>query len=151
MHRPLRSSHCRILFIGVEGLAVAYGVASNNMTLPIPDDCYQPFDGLLRACWQRRCGSFSFAWSTFATAISLCQLLSPPSPGDLKLRPTFAAILATLQGQATKPFLSVPRGTFKRMQSSWTPQIEVGCLRPCTGCHDGCSHTGWCMYMHAWS
>eukprot|EP00045_Choanoeca_perplexa_P016081 m.212445 g.212445 ORF g.212445 m.212445 type:complete len:752 (-) comp17162_c0_seq2:1736-3991(-) len=82
---------------GVEGLAVAYGVASNNLTLPIPDDCYQPFDGLLKACWQR----------------------------NLKARPTFAAIINTLQGQATGAFLSVPRGTFKRMQSSWTPQIEA--------------------------
>eukprot|EP00730_Choanoeca_flexa_P016886 TRINITY_DN8061_c0_g1_i1.p1 TRINITY_DN8061_c0_g1~~TRINITY_DN8061_c0_g1_i1.p1 ORF type:complete len:740 (+),score=153.38 TRINITY_DN8061_c0_g1_i1:177-2396(+) len=82
---------------GVEGLAVAYGVASNNLTLPIPDDCYQPFDTLLKQCWQR----------------------------DIKDRPSFASIITTLQNPATGRFMSVPRGTFKIKQSSWTPQIAA--------------------------
>ncbi|KAL1425638.1 hypothetical protein MTO96_019059 [Rhipicephalus appendiculatus] len=36
---------------GIDALAVAYGVAVNKLTLPIPSTCPAPFSQLMQACW----------------------------------------------------------------------------------------------------
>lgn len=36
---------------GIDGLAVAYGVAVNKLTLPIPSTCPEPFAKLMEGKW----------------------------------------------------------------------------------------------------
>ena len=36
---------------GIDGLAVAYGVAVNKLTLPIPSTCPEPFARLMKGIW----------------------------------------------------------------------------------------------------
>lgn len=36
---------------GIDGLAVAYGVAVNKLTLPIPSTCPEPFAKLMKGIW----------------------------------------------------------------------------------------------------
>uniref|UniRef100_A0A7N8X8D1 mitogen-activated protein kinase kinase kinase n=1 Tax=Mastacembelus armatus TaxID=205130 RepID=A0A7N8X8D1_9TELE len=38
-------------FRGIDGLAVAYGVAMNKLALPIPSTCPEPFARLMEDCW----------------------------------------------------------------------------------------------------
>lgn len=37
---------------GIDGLAVAYGVAVNKLTLPIPSTCPEPFAHLMAGVWK---------------------------------------------------------------------------------------------------
>lgn len=43
----------KVPYEGVEGMAVAYGVATNSLSLPIPATCPEPFHDLLQlvGCW----------------------------------------------------------------------------------------------------
>lgn len=38
---------------GIDGLAVAYGVAVNKLTLPIPSTCPEPFAKLMEGNWEQ--------------------------------------------------------------------------------------------------
>ena len=40
---------------GIDGLAVAYGVAVNKLTLPIPSTCPEPFAKLMKGIWVSLC------------------------------------------------------------------------------------------------
>jgi serine/threonine protein kinase len=36
---------------GVEGMAVAYGIATNRLSLPVPATCPEPFRYLMQQVW----------------------------------------------------------------------------------------------------
>ncbi|XP_067124061.1 mitogen-activated protein kinase kinase kinase 11-like isoform X2 [Centruroides vittatus] len=81
---------------GIDALAVAYGVAVNKLTLPIPSTCPTAFSRLMKACWD-------------------------PDPHN---RPTFVDILHDLEEIARSPFMSTPQESFHTLQEDWKHEIE---------------------------
>ncbi|XP_050048820.1 mitogen-activated protein kinase kinase kinase 9-like [Dermacentor andersoni] len=89
---------------GIDALAVAYGVAVNKLTLPIPSTCPAPFSQLMQACWN----------------------------SDSHQRPSFSAILTELDKITRSPFMSTPHESFHTLQEDWRHEIahlfdEVRC------------------------
>ncbi|KAJ8044424.1 Mitogen-activated protein kinase kinase kinase 10 [Holothuria leucospilota] len=81
---------------GINSLAVAYGVAVNKYTLPIPTTCPGEFADILTACWN-------------------C---------DPHQRPTFSDILDTLKVIIASSFIETPSESFHTMQENWRQEIE---------------------------
>lgn len=81
---------------GIDALAVAYGVAVNKLTLPIPSTCPTAFSRLMKACWD-------------------------PDPHN---RPTFIDILRDLEEISRSPFMSTPQESFHTLQEDWKHEIE---------------------------
>ncbi|KAJ8683822.1 hypothetical protein QAD02_019614 [Eretmocerus hayati] len=84
-----------IPYKGIDDLAIAYGVAVNKLTLPIPSTCPQAWRCLLEACW------------TF----------------DNHGRPGFAEILVALD-EVRSAFAATPYESFHTMQDDWRLEIE---------------------------
>ncbi|XP_043672631.1 mitogen-activated protein kinase kinase kinase 11-like isoform X3 [Vespula pensylvanica] len=80
---------------GIDALAVAYGVAVNKLTLPIPSTCPQPWRCLMEACWS----------------------------SDSHCRPGFAEILLALD-EVRSAFAATPHESFHTMQEDWRLEIE---------------------------
>ncbi|XP_043503568.1 mitogen-activated protein kinase kinase kinase 11-like isoform X3 [Polistes fuscatus] len=80
---------------GIDALAVAYGVAVNKLTLPIPSTCPQPWRCLMEACWS----------------------------SDSHCRPGFAEILLALD-EVRSAFAATPHESFHTMQDNWRLEIE---------------------------
>jgi hypothetical protein len=87
---------CEVPYRGVDAMAVAYGVAVNKLTLPIPKTCPPPFSELLESCWNPVAQS----------------------------RPSFKEIIKTLEEIARSPFVRTPNGSFQSMQRDWQSEIE---------------------------
>lgn len=81
---------------GIDGLAVAYGVAVNKLTLPIPSTCPEPFARLMAECWEQ----------------------------DPHRRPSFAAILSQLTVLETQVLHDLPQESFHSMQDDWKLEIQ---------------------------
>uniref|UniRef100_A0A3B1KIF4 Mitogen-activated protein kinase kinase kinase n=1 Tax=Astyanax mexicanus TaxID=7994 RepID=A0A3B1KIF4_ASTMX len=81
---------------GIDGLAVAYGVAVNKLTLPIPSTCPEPFAKLMEDCWDQ----------------------------DPHVRPTFAAILEQLTAIEEAVMATMPQDSFHSMQEDWRVEIQ---------------------------
>ncbi|XP_048863123.1 mitogen-activated protein kinase kinase kinase 21 isoform X2 [Brienomyrus brachyistius] len=81
---------------GIDGLAVAYGVAVNKLTLPIPSTCPEPFAKLMEECWE-------------------------PDP---HVRPSFAAILEQLTVIEEAVMATMPQDSFHSMQEDWRLEIQ---------------------------
>ncbi|XP_022083042.1 mitogen-activated protein kinase kinase kinase 11-like [Acanthaster planci] len=81
---------------GIDGLAVAYGVAVQKLTLPIPSTCPEPFVRILDECWN-------------------------PEPHQ---RPSFSEILNHLREIADSPFIDTPHESFRSMQQDWKQEIQ---------------------------
>ncbi|KAM9510795.1 mitogen-activated protein kinase kinase kinase 11-like [Guaruba guarouba] len=79
---------------GIDALAVAYGVAVNKLTLPIPSTCPQPLAQLMAACWEQ----------------------------DPHRRPGFGSILRRLS--ALQPGGLGPPESFHSLQESWRREIQ---------------------------
>ncbi|XP_061566352.1 mitogen-activated protein kinase kinase kinase 11 [Cololabis saira] len=81
---------------GIDGLAVAYGVAVNKLTLPIPSTCPEPFAQLMSECWDQ----------------------------DPHRRPNFSSILTqlTLLEQQVKE--EMPQDSFHSLQEDWKLEIQ---------------------------
>nr|XP_039274070.1 mitogen-activated protein kinase kinase kinase 9-like [Styela clava] len=82
---------------GIDGLAVAYGVAVNKLTLPVPSTCPQPFKELLERCWN----------------------------SNSHERPSFRTILTDLETIAESEFITVPTDSFQCMQDDWREEIQA--------------------------
>merc|ERR550532_1835322 len=82
---------------GIDDLAIAYGVAVNKLTLPIPTTCPQQWKELMEACW---------------------------SP-DTHERPSFKHILKTLDDIARSKFQEMPGENFYSLQDDWQVEIEA--------------------------
>ncbi|XP_050454183.1 mitogen-activated protein kinase kinase kinase 11-like isoform X2 [Cataglyphis hispanica] len=80
---------------GIDALAVAYGVAVNKLTLPIPSTCPQPWRVLMEACWA----------------------------SDSHARPGFTDILTALD-EVCNAFAATPHESFHTMQEDWRLEIE---------------------------
>ncbi|KAJ7307489.1 hypothetical protein JRQ81_009510 [Phrynocephalus forsythii] len=81
---------------GIDGLAVAYGVAVNKLTLPIPSTCPEPFAHLMAACWDQ----------------------------DPHRRPSFATILSQLTVLEAQVLHDMPQTSFHSMQDDWKVEIQ---------------------------
>ncbi|XP_032955445.1 mitogen-activated protein kinase kinase kinase 21 isoform X2 [Rhinolophus ferrumequinum] len=81
---------------GIDGLAVAYGVAVNKLTLPIPSTCPEPFAKLMKECWQQ----------------------------DPHIRPSFALILEQLTAIEEAVMTEMPQESFHSMQDDWKLEIQ---------------------------
>nr|XP_046269026.1 mitogen-activated protein kinase kinase kinase 9 [Scatophagus argus] len=83
-------------FRGIDGLAVAYGVAMNKLALPIPSTCPEPFARLMEDCWS-------------------------PDPHS---RPQFTAILDQLTAIEESGFFEMPVESFHSLQDDWKLEIQ---------------------------
>uniref|UniRef100_A0A8D0G5F1 Mitogen-activated protein kinase kinase kinase n=1 Tax=Sphenodon punctatus TaxID=8508 RepID=A0A8D0G5F1_SPHPU len=83
-------------FRGIDGLAVAYGVAMNKLALPIPSTCPEPFAKLMEDCWN-------------------------PDPHS---RPSFANILDQLTTIEESGFFEMPKDSFHSLQEDWKLEIQ---------------------------
>ncbi|XP_068922448.1 mitogen-activated protein kinase kinase kinase 11 isoform X1 [Petaurus breviceps papuanus] len=81
---------------GIDGLAVAYGVAVNKLTLPIPSTCPEPFGQLMADCWAQ----------------------------DPHRRPDFSVILQQLSALEAQVLREMPRDSFHSMQDGWKREIQ---------------------------
>ncbi|XP_054853887.1 mitogen-activated protein kinase kinase kinase 21 [Eublepharis macularius] len=81
---------------GIDGLAVAYGVAVNKLTLPIPSTCPEPFAKLMKECWAQ----------------------------DPHIRPSFALILGQLIAIEGAVITEMPQESFHSMQDDWKLEIQ---------------------------
>ncbi|XP_049636074.1 mitogen-activated protein kinase kinase kinase 11 [Suncus etruscus] len=81
---------------GIDCLAVAYGVAVNKLTLPIPSTCPEPFAQLMADCWAQ----------------------------DPHRRPDFASILQQLEAIEAQVQREMPRDSFHSMQEGWKREIQ---------------------------
>ncbi|XP_052024063.1 mitogen-activated protein kinase kinase kinase 10 isoform X2 [Apodemus sylvaticus] len=80
----------------IDALAVAYGVAMNKLTLPIPSTCPEPFARLLEECWD-------------------------PDPHG---RPDFGSILKRLEVIEQSALFQMPLESFHSLQEDWKLEIE---------------------------
>nr|XP_056706998.1 mitogen-activated protein kinase kinase kinase 9 [Euleptes europaea] len=83
-------------FRGIDGLAVAYGVAMNKLALPIPSTCPEPFARLMEDCWN----------------------------ADPHSRPSFANILNQLTNIEESGFFEMPKDSFHSLQEDWKLEIQ---------------------------
>ncbi|XP_026741929.1 mitogen-activated protein kinase kinase kinase 11-like [Trichoplusia ni] len=81
---------------GIDALAVAYGVAVNKLTLPIPSTCPEPWRVLMEACWR----------------------------SNPRERPLFPVILEQLERIRQSEFTRAPHESFHTMQDGWRLEIE---------------------------
>ncbi|KAM6959983.1 mitogen-activated protein kinase kinase kinase 11 [Tautogolabrus adspersus] len=81
---------------GIDGLAVAYGVAVNKLTLPIPSTCPQPFAQLMAECWDQ----------------------------DPHRRPNFSSILSQLMALEQQVKEEMPQDSFHSLQEDWKLEIQ---------------------------
>ncbi|XP_074854972.1 mitogen-activated protein kinase kinase kinase 9 [Carettochelys insculpta] len=83
-------------FRGIDGLAVAYGVAMNKLALPIPSTCPEPFAKLMEDCWN----------------------------SDPHSRPSFTNILDQLTTIEESGFFEMPKDSFHSLQEDWKLEIQ---------------------------
>ena len=81
---------------GIDPLAIAYGVAVNKLTLPIPSTCPQIFSDLIHACWHT----------------------------DPHKRLSFEQIMECLTEISNSPFATTPYESFWTMQQDWKTEIQ---------------------------
>ncbi|XP_016418156.1 mitogen-activated protein kinase kinase kinase 11-like [Sinocyclocheilus rhinocerous] len=81
---------------GIDGLAVAYGVAVNKLTLPIPSTCPEPFTQLMSECWDQ----------------------------DPHRRPSFSSILQQLTALEEQVMDEMPQDSFHSLQEDWKLEIQ---------------------------
>ncbi|XP_055001243.1 mitogen-activated protein kinase kinase kinase 10 [Sorex araneus] len=80
----------------IDALAVAYGVAMNKLTLPVPSTCPEPFARLLEECWD-------------------------PEPHG---RPDFGSILKQLEAIEQSALFQMPLESFHSLQEDWKLEIQ---------------------------
>ncbi|XP_072551547.1 mitogen-activated protein kinase kinase kinase 10 [Salminus brasiliensis] len=80
----------------IDALAVAYGVAMNKLTLPIPSTCPEAFAQLLGECWS-------------------------PNPHS---RPSFSSILKRLLAIEQSSMFQMPLESFHSLQEDWRLEIQ---------------------------
>ncbi|KAJ6654259.1 hypothetical protein lerEdw1_007356 [Lerista edwardsae] len=102
---------------GIDGLAVAYGVAVNKLTLPIPSTCPEPFARLMAGFDPFPC-VFCHLPTTTTWAPPECWEQDPHR------RPSFAAILSQLTVLETQVLHDLPQESFHSMQEDWKLEIQ---------------------------
>lgn len=85
-----------IPYKGIDPLAIAYGVAVNKLSLPIPSTCPEIFSDLIHNCWHV----------------------------DPEKRSTFAQIIECLTEISNSSFATTPTESFNTMQQDWKLEIQ---------------------------
>ncbi|XP_034025105.1 mitogen-activated protein kinase kinase kinase 10 [Thalassophryne amazonica] len=80
----------------IDALAVAYGVAMNKLTLPVPSTCPEPFAQLLAECWS----------------------------SNPRSRPLFTSILRRLLAIEQSAMFQMPLESFHLLQEDWKLEIQ---------------------------
>ncbi|XP_052768477.1 mitogen-activated protein kinase kinase kinase 11-like [Mya arenaria] len=81
---------------GIDQLGVAYGVAVNKLTLPIPSTCPPILAKIMSECWQQ----------------------------EPHFRPTFTGVMEMLEEVCSSAFVSTPHDSFHTLQEDWRAEIE---------------------------
>nr|XP_033812139.1 mitogen-activated protein kinase kinase kinase 10 isoform X1 [Geotrypetes seraphini]XP_033812140.1 mitogen-activated protein kinase kinase kinase 10 isoform X1 [Geotrypetes seraphini] len=80
----------------IDALAIAYGVAMNKLTLPIPSTCPESFGRILEDCWN-------------------------PDPHS---RPSFTSVLEQLLAIERSSMFQMPLESFHSLQEDWKLEIQ---------------------------
>jgi mitogen-activated protein kinase kinase kinase 9 len=102
-----------IPYKGFDSLSVAYGVAINTLTLPIPKTCPEAWGNLMK-CKLRK---FILFYSFNKNLLSACWEI------DSHKRPNFKSILRDLEEIARSGFMQTPHESFHNMQDCWKKEI----------------------------
>eukprot|EP00049_Salpingoeca_infusionum_P010445 m.179604 g.179604 ORF g.179604 m.179604 type:complete len:1659 (-) comp14642_c2_seq2:170-5146(-) len=89
----------KIPYAGMEGLAIAYGIATSSLSLPIPEDCPFPFNDILTRSWKK----------------------------DLKERPSFQSIIWLLELPEATEFAATSAAAFASKRTAWDTAIDEQC------------------------
>ncbi|CDW52096.1 Mitogen activated protein kinase kinase kinase [Trichuris trichiura] len=81
---------------GIDALAIAYGVAVNKLTLPIPSSCPEELSKIMTACWNV----------------------------DPRRRPTFSQLIDQLAA-LREGFCMIEHESFHSMQEDWRQEIQL--------------------------
>uniref|UniRef100_A0A5S6R0B9 mitogen-activated protein kinase kinase kinase n=1 Tax=Trichuris muris TaxID=70415 RepID=A0A5S6R0B9_TRIMR len=81
---------------GIDALAIAYGVAVNKLTLPIPSSCPEELSKIMTACWNV----------------------------DPRRRPTFGQLIDQLAA-LREGFCMIEHESFHSMQEDWKQEIQL--------------------------
>ncbi|KHJ46253.1 hypothetical protein D918_03301 [Trichuris suis] len=81
---------------GIDALAIAYGVAVNKLTLPIPSSCPEELSKIMTACWNV----------------------------DPRRRPTFSQLIDQLAA-LREGFCMIEHESFHSMQEDWKQEIQL--------------------------
>lgn len=109
---------------GIDGLAVAYGVAVNKLTLPIPSTCPEPFAKLMEGKFTRMSKSM-FGWvSPSGRGFTLSSLSPECWDQDPHVRPSFSCILEQLSAIEEAVMATMPQDSFHSMQDDWRVEIQ---------------------------
>lgn len=108
---------------GIDGLAVAYGVAVNKLTLPIPSTCPEPFAKLMEGKGDPA-GGGDAGWGGLTAGGG--ALFPPPEcwEQDPHVRPSFPCILEQLSAIEEAVMATMPQDSFHSMQDDWRLEIQ---------------------------
>lgn len=98
-------------------MAVAYGVASNKLTLPIPTTCPQPFRELME-------GIHLYLLMFIYKLINCKYFCLACWHSDPHTRPSFDDILEALDNIMHSAFTQTPHESFHTLQAGWKVEIE---------------------------
>uniref|UniRef100_A0ACB8G3N5 Mitogen-activated protein kinase kinase kinase 9 n=1 Tax=Sphaerodactylus townsendi TaxID=933632 RepID=A0ACB8G3N5_9SAUR len=109
-------------FRGIDGLAVAYGVAMNKLALPIPSTCPEPFARLMEVL--QIMGQTIKALSAEMAVSGECGMWKDCWNTDPHSRPSFASILNQLTNIEESGFFEMPKDSFHSLQEDWKLEIQ---------------------------
>lgn len=112
---------------GIDCLAVAYGVAVNKLTLPIPSTCPEPFAQLMAGKGTEEaggCGTDLPGSQTSSYSVPLHAVSPDCWAQDPHRRPDFASILQQLEALEAQVLREMPRDSFHSMQEGWKREIQ---------------------------
>ena len=107
---------------GIDDLAIAYGVAVNKLTLPIPTTCPQQWKDLMEGELTKKSLFLLKMSSKFDFNCYHC--VSACWSYDTHERPTFRHILKTLDDIARSKFQEMTGDNFYSMQDNWKIEID---------------------------
>lgn len=112
-----------IPYKGFDSLSVAYGVAINTLTLPIPTTCPEAWANLMKC---KKTETFNFSNSiklTFAIYSSFFVFSLACWEIDPHNRPQFKVISKQLDEIVKSGFMQTPHESFHNMQDCWKKEI----------------------------
>lgn len=122
-------------FRGIDGLAVAYGVAMNKLSLPIPSTCPEPFARLMegkqtfhfyKSCPppNKNSNLQNVLLADRLSAICLFVSVVDCWNVDPHARPPFTSILDQLTAIEESGFFEMPAESFQSLQDDWKLEVQ---------------------------
>lgn len=103
---------------GFNSLSVAYGVAMNTLTLPVPKTCPEGWGKLMKSKWDR-----DMQYRTMLLIMIPLHCASGCWSNDPHKRPTFKEIQHELDKIVRSGFTETPNESFHTMQDGWKKEI----------------------------